>query len=137
MFINFETWSRSFLKLRQNFFDKIVKTSFYVSNKTFCRKKFIQEFQNLREIFRDFGQETRLTLSSFQNCTQRVEREFDRNSLGTFFSFSRVSPLDTSSLEIFQVKRYFMRKIIIFTVFGRWPNSIYVSRGRFCLEILF
>ena len=88
LFIFFATWSESFLDIRQNFFDKIVKTAFYVSKQTYCRKKFIHHFQNLRRIFRDFGQETRLTLSSFQNCTHRVEREFDRTSLG-FFSVSQ------------------------------------------------
>ena len=68
----FATWSESFLDLRQTFFDKNVKTAFYVSKQTYCRKMFIHQFQKLRELFRDFGQETRLTLSSSQNCTQRV-----------------------------------------------------------------
>ena len=88
----FATWSESFLDLRQTFLDKIVKIAFYVSKQTFCRKKFIHQLQNLREIFSDFGQETRLRLSFFQNCTQRVEREFDRNSLGIFFSFQQGLP---------------------------------------------
>ena len=88
----FATWSESFLDLRQTFLDKVVKIAFYVSKQTFCRKKFIHQLQNLREIFSDFGQETRLRLSFFQNCTQRVEREFDRNSLGIFFSFQQGLP---------------------------------------------
>ena len=76
------------MDLRQTFFNKIVKTAFYVSRERFCRKKLIHQFQILREIFRDVWQETRLTLSSIQNCTQCVEREFDRKFLGFFFSFS-------------------------------------------------
>ena len=95
----FATWSESFLDIRQNFFDKNVKTAFYVSKQTYCRKKFIHQFQNLRGIFRDFGQETRLRLSSFQNCTQRVEREFDGTSLGFFFSFSAGFPNWTLALR--------------------------------------
>ena len=98
MFIFFATWSEFLSDLRKNFLDKIVKTAFYVSKQTFYRKKFIHQFQKLREIFRDFGQETTLTLSSFQNCTQRVEREFDR-ILSDFQFLSRVSKLDTSSAE--------------------------------------
>ena len=99
LFIFFATWSESFLKFRQNFFDKNVKTAFYVFRQTYCRKKFIHQFQNMRDIFSDFGQETRLTLGSFQNCTQRVERDFDRSSLGFFSVCSRVYQMDTSSAE--------------------------------------
>ena len=99
LFIFFATWSEYFLDIRQKFFDKNVKTAFYVSKQTFCRKKLIHQFQNLRDLFRDFGQETRLTLSSFQNCTQRVEREFDGTSLGFFFSFSAGFPNWTLALR--------------------------------------
>ena len=75
-----------------NFFDELVKTAFYVSRKTFCRKKLILQFHVLGDMFRDFWQETRTTLSFFQNCTLRVEREYDRNSLALFFTFSAGSP---------------------------------------------
>ena len=87
----FATWSESFLDIRQNFFDKNVETAFYVSKQTYCRKKFNHQFQNLRAIFRDFGQETRLTLSSFQNCTQRAERVWQKLPR-KFFQFSAGSP---------------------------------------------
>ena len=70
-----------------NLFDKIVKTAFYVSRKIFCRKKLIHQFQILGDMFKDFWQETETTLSSFQNCSLRVEKEFDINSLA-FFSLS-------------------------------------------------
>ena len=111
MFIFFATWSESFLDIRQNFFDKVVRTAFYVSKQTYCRKKVNHQFQNLREKFRVFGQETRLTLSSFQNCTERVEREFDRNYLGFFFQFSAGSPNWTLALRRkFSSKKTFHEK---------------------------
>ena len=82
-----------------------------MSKQTFCRKKVIHQFQNLRDKFRVFGQETRLTLSSFQNCTERVEREFDRNYLGFFFQFSAGSPNWTLALRRkFSSKKTFHEK---------------------------
>ena len=89
-------------------------------------------------MFRDFWQETRTTLSSFQNCTLRVEREFDRNSLA-FFSLSQQG-LQTGHWLFgvnFRGKIHFKKTIFIFTAFGRWPNCFYASRGTFCLEIQF
>ena len=138
LFIFFATWSESFLDIRQTFFDKIVKTAFYVSKQTFCRKKLIHQFQNLRDLFRDFGQETRLTLSSFQNCTQRVEREFDRTSPGLFFDFSARFPNWTLALRRKCSRKItFQEKNFNFSVFGRWPNWIKMSGGTFCLELQF
>ena len=121
-----------------NIFDEIVKTAFYVSRKTFCRKKLILQFHILGDMFRDFWQETRTTLSSFQNCTLRVEREFDRNSLA-FFSLSQQGLQNGHWLcgVNFRRKIHFKRTIFIFTAFGRWPNCIYASRGTFCWEIRF
>ena len=138
LFIFFATWSEYFLDIRQTFFDKNVKTAFYVSKQTFCRKKLIHQFQNLRDLFRDFGQETRLTLSSFQNCTQCVEREFDRTSPGFFFDFSAGFPNWTLALRRkCSRKNTFHEKNCMFSVFGRWPNWIKMSRGTFCLELQF
>ena len=80
-------------------FQKECQNSPNVSRKTFCGKQLFHQFQILRELWIDFWQETRITLSSFQNCTQRVEREFDRKSLGFFRSLSRVWKLDSSFPE--------------------------------------
>ena len=138
LFIFFATWSEYFLDIRQTFFDKNVKTAFFVSKQTFCRKKLIHQFQNLSDLFRDFGQETRLTLSSFQNCTQRVEREFDGTSPGFFFDFSAGFPNWTLALRRkCSRKNTFHEKNFMFSVFGRWPNWIKISRGTFCLELQF
>ena len=121
-----------------NLFDKIVKTAFYVSRKIFCRKKLIHQFQILGDMFKDFWQETETTLSSFQNCSLRVEKEFDINSLA-FFSLSQQG-LQTGHWLFgvnFRGKIHFKKTIIFFTAFGRWPNCFYASRGTFCLEIQF
>ena len=73
----------------------------------------------MRDLFRDFGQETRLTLSSFQNCTQRVEREFDRTSPGFFFDFSAGIPNWTLAL---------LRKISSKKTFHEKNNCFYCFR---------
>ena len=129
---------RIFFGPSANIFDKIVKTAFYVSKQTFCRKKLIHQFQILRDLFKDFGQETRITLSSFQNCTQRVESEFDRTSPGLFFDFSAGFPNWTLALRRKSSRKItFQEKNFNFSVFGRWPNWIKMSRGTFCLELQF
>ena len=69
----------------------------------------------MRNIFKDFWQETRITLSCFQNCTQRVEKEFERTYLRFFLFLSRVSELDTSSEE-----KIFKEKYIA------WVKSLYL-----------
>ena len=80
----------------------------------FCRKKLIHQFHTLREKFRDFWQETRITLSSFHNSTQRVERvwqNFPRN----FFQFSAGSPNWALALRSkFSSKKTFLEKINYF-----------------------
>ena len=118
-FIIFATWSETFLDLRQTFSNKIVRTAFYVSRETFCRKNLIHQFHVLREVFRDFWQETRISLRFFQICGER-EREFDRNSLGFFFSFSAGFPNLTLALRRnISRKNTFQWKILLFTVFRR------------------
>ena len=114
MFNFFATWSESFLKFRQNFFDKNVKTAFYVSRQTYCRKKFIHQFQNMREIFSDFGQETRHTRffpKLHSACGERVWQKFPWN----FFQFSAGSPNWTLALRRnFSSKKTFHEKNIHF-----------------------
>ena len=67
-----------------------------------------------------------------------MEREFDRTSPGFFSIFSAGFPNWTLAL-----RRKCSRKITFqeenfnFSVFGRWPNWIKMSRGTFCLELQF
>ena len=81
-----------------NLFDKIVKTAFYVSRETFCRKNLIQQFHVLRELIRDFWQDTRITLNFFQNCLSKW-RESLTEFLSVFFSFSAGFPNWTLALR--------------------------------------
>ena len=110
----FATWSESFLDIRQNFFDTNVKTAFYVSIQTYCRKKFIHQFQNMREIFSDFGQETRHTRffpKLHSACGERVWQKFPWN----FFQFSAGFPNWTLALRRnFSSKKTFHEKNIYF-----------------------
>ena len=123
-FIFFANRSQYFLDLRQTFFDKIVKTAFYVSEKCFVEKNYFISSMYWEKYSGTSGKKPDL-VSVFQICTQRVEREFDRNSLGFLFSFSEGFPNWTLALRRkCSRKIHFMRKVFRFTVVGCWPNCI-------------
>ena len=67
-----------------------------------------------------------------------VWREILTEVPSVFFHFSAGSPNWTLGLRRkFSSKKTNHEKNNFFYVFGRWPNCIYVSRGRFCLEMQF
>ena len=78
-------------------------------------------------------------LSVFSKNVLSVWRKNLTENFLDFFSVSQQG-LQTGHYlcwEIFRGKIHFKRTIFIFTVFGRWSNGIYASRGTFCLEIQF
>ena len=88
-------------------------------------------------MFQDFWWKTRNTLSFFINCTQRVERENLTELLWDFGSVSQQGSQTGHWLcwENDRGKIHFKRKNFRFSVFGRWQNSIWVSRRTFYFEI--
>ena len=90
-FINFPTWWGSFLDIRQTFSIRLSKLLFMCPEKFFV-ENLIHQFHILGDMLKDFWQETETTLSFFQNCSLRAEKEFDINSLAFFFTFSAGSP---------------------------------------------
>ena len=111
LFINFCDLKRIIFGPSANFYDEIVKTAFYLSKETFCRKKlnswvpyFEKHIQGFLARNKNYS---RLFPKLHSACVERVWENISR-----FFLFlSRVSELDTSSEEkIFKEKYIALEK---------------------------
>ena len=110
MFVFFATSSECFLDIRQTFFDKNVKTAFYVSKQTFCRKKFNHQFQIWEKCSGISGKKRDLH-SVLSKTALSVWREILTEVPSDFFQFSAGSPNWTLALRRkFSSKKTFHEK---------------------------
>ena len=134
----------SFLRLEANHFwifgkpfsIKMSKLLFMWPNKCIVEKSsFISS--KIWEKYSGISGKKRDLHSVFSKTALSVWRESLTEVPSDFFQFSAGSTKWTLALlRKFSSKKTFHEKNN-FTVFGRWPNCIYVSRGRFCLEMQF